>query len=411
MSEINQFQVGGVNYPINVTIQGATENNFPKIDAEGNLLDSGISASDVSDAIDALDDKADLVTGAEAGNLAALDSTGNLTDSGVSSADLVLSTSQTLTEAQQTQARHNISAPKWAAATATNKPAAGGTSPVQVLSVDDAEGGEPISLTFAADNASGVANDGKYELYGYLRIYHQLAKVPALWTRTSSSGSTVTINDNVITVEVSANYQGARTTGMTSLSSAQSGHYFLYSCEAKAEDENSVGKSVYPTVSQNAGVSYSGFALTNDWVSHSQIKAAGTISPDQFIFTALSGTKFQLRNVMLFDLTQMFPVDRPTTVSAFWSKMAAAGYGTGYQAPTADTNLVQSTFDFSTDPIAAEETEDVTAETSLQTGYNQIVQTDGSTTDNTVTLTYPRDIGIVLDNLAAAIAALPSSGN
>lgn len=64
----------------------ATAGNLVSIDANENISDSGIAASDVATNED-LADKADKVSGATSGDFAGLDSDGNLTDSGSKAAD------------------------------------------------------------------------------------------------------------------------------------------------------------------------------------------------------------------------------------------------------------------------------------------------------------------------------------
>jgi len=65
-------------------VSGATSGNFPALDSEGNLTDSGYSAQDFAGDISG---KADKVSNATNGNFAGLDANGNLTDSGKSASD------------------------------------------------------------------------------------------------------------------------------------------------------------------------------------------------------------------------------------------------------------------------------------------------------------------------------------
>lgn len=65
-------------------VSGGTTGNFPALDEEGNLTDSGYSADDFAGDISG---KADKVSGATSGNFAGLDANGNLTDSGKTATD------------------------------------------------------------------------------------------------------------------------------------------------------------------------------------------------------------------------------------------------------------------------------------------------------------------------------------
>lgn len=65
-------------------VAGGTSGNFPALDAEGNLTDSGYSADDFAGDISG---KADKVANATADHFASLDANGNLQDSGKSASD------------------------------------------------------------------------------------------------------------------------------------------------------------------------------------------------------------------------------------------------------------------------------------------------------------------------------------
>jgi len=65
-------------------VNGGKTGNFPALDAEGNLTDSGYSADDFAGDISG---KADKVANATADHFASLDANGNLQDSGKSAAD------------------------------------------------------------------------------------------------------------------------------------------------------------------------------------------------------------------------------------------------------------------------------------------------------------------------------------
>ena len=72
-------------------VTGGTENNFAALDANGNLKDSGSKASDFLTEHQDITGKADKVTGGTENNFAALDANGNLKDSGHKHGDYLTS--------------------------------------------------------------------------------------------------------------------------------------------------------------------------------------------------------------------------------------------------------------------------------------------------------------------------------
>lgn len=72
-------------------VELATNGNFAGLNADGNLTDSGYSASDFLTDHQDISGKADKVTNATNGNFAGLDANGNLTDSGSKASDFITS--------------------------------------------------------------------------------------------------------------------------------------------------------------------------------------------------------------------------------------------------------------------------------------------------------------------------------
>lgn len=328
---------------------------------------------------------------------------------------------QNPTAAQQQTARRNIQSPYWVENTESIQPTAGATLPVATVVVDDAEAGTPLSLTFNADNASSADNDGVYKLYKNVVSYNQLARSVASgnWAKVNHIASGYpTFSSGVMTVQTdgsasSASPASVRDTGGY-YSTSQNNHKLLLIYDAKKNTSSSTSiRGVWSNSSTSTGYWFSSHSLTTSWVTYSDFLTAATFTSKQLLFTCNQiNVEFQIRNVMLFDLTRMFGAGyEPTTASAFWEMMEQDGYGTNYQETSNYTDKAQYTFDFSGDPIPYGTTYQAVGDVdfALQRGGNKILQTAGTTTNNTITLTYPRDIGIVLDKLEAAIVVINSN--
>lgn len=215
-------------------VSSATNGNFAGLDSNGNLTDSGSKASDFLTQHQDISGKADKVASATNGNFAGLDSNGNLTDSGSKASDF-------LTQHQDISGKQDKALTTSVESQSTVEGALGALSSKKMSYADNGILGAKSLLPV-------IAKSGNYS--------NMILSVDGDGVITFSGTPTGNLPQDVFNGEVSKDYGEVIISGMANVVNATWGNIYLYDSSdtqlytyyINSADDYTIDLADYPTV-------------------------------------------------------------------------------------------------------------------------------------------------------------------